>query len=53
MLLVDVAGIECFRDGIACLIGDREERIFFILRDPVQVALVLSRAVRATVPALV
>jgi diguanylate cyclase (GGDEF)-like protein len=47
VLLVDVSRIECFRDAVACTVGNRPERTIFFVKDSVQVALVLAQAVRA------
>lgn len=46
VLLLDVAGLECFRDGLVCRLGDRGERLVLALKDSMQVGLVLARAVQ-------
>jgi len=46
VLLSDVISIECFRDAIACTVSDFGNRMIFLVRDPVQVGLYLTRAVR-------
>lgn len=45
-LLTDVISVECFRDAIACTISDFGNRMIFLVRDPLQVGLYLTRAVR-------
>ncbi|MGI8552831.1 MAG: diguanylate cyclase domain-containing protein [Dehalococcoidia bacterium] len=46
MLLADVTGVEYFRDAVACVVGEQGNRTVFFLRDPLQVGLCFSRAVR-------
>ncbi|MGI8549465.1 MAG: diguanylate cyclase domain-containing protein [Dehalococcoidia bacterium] len=46
VLLADVTGIQYFRDGLACLIHDRNGRLVIALRDPLQVGLYFAQTLR-------
>lgn len=46
MQLLDISTIEYFRDGIALSVTENTNRLFFLVRDPLQVGLLLTRALR-------
>ncbi|MGI8551057.1 MAG: diguanylate cyclase domain-containing protein [Dehalococcoidia bacterium] len=46
--LTDISAIEYLKDGIACILNDRPNRLVLLLREPLLVGLCLARAVRDT-----
>jgi diguanylate cyclase (GGDEF)-like protein len=46
LLLVDVSALEALREGIACAINGRSNRLVFLLNDPLQVGMYIARAIR-------
>jgi diguanylate cyclase (GGDEF)-like protein len=46
VLLVDISDVEWLRDGIACTVGNRPNRLVFLLSDSLQTGLYVARALR-------
>ncbi|MGI8553293.1 MAG: diguanylate cyclase domain-containing protein [Dehalococcoidia bacterium] len=47
--LTDIYGLEYLRDAVACIIGDRQDRLVYLVREPLQVGLYFARALRYAV----
>lgn len=46
ILLADIADIEYLRDGFACSIGTRSNRLVYLMRDSLQIGLCVARAMK-------